>query len=67
MRALTVRAISLMPEDTPEQLVLGDDVERRKKNEKKEQTVFELRNRFGRNIVAPAALTRPPVKKEEEK
>jgi DNA polymerase-4 len=56
VRALCVRAISLVSDATPRQLMLFDDEEHRQKLDKLEGTVDELRRRFGKNIIYNASL-----------
>ncbi len=56
VRALTVRAFHLIDENTPEQIFWDSDIERREKTEKIENTVFQLRNRFGKDCVTAATL-----------
>lgn len=56
VRALTVRAINLVPEGLPQQTNLFDDILRREKREKLDDTVDELRRRFGKGVIYPASL-----------
>lgn len=57
VRALTIRAISLVDEHEPVQLLMGEDVRKKDKHDKLEQTAFALRQRFGRDAVTAATLT----------
>ena len=56
VRAVTVRAISLIPADTPQQVSLFDDMERRKKRELLDDTVEDIRRRFGKRAIYSASL-----------
>ena len=56
VRALTIRAIDLVPKSDEEQLSLFVDTARRDRREKLEQTVEALRERFGKNAVTYAIL-----------
>ncbi len=56
VRALTVRAINLENEDTPLQLDLYNDYRKHDKQMKIEDTVFELRSRFGESAVKNCCL-----------
>lgn len=56
VRAVTVRAISLIPASAPQQLSLFDDMERRQKRESLEEAVEEIRRRFGKRAIYPASL-----------
>ena len=57
VRSLTIRAIDLVPADAPFQLDLFADYSAHNKRMKLEETVDELRRRFGRGIINFAALT----------
>lgn len=56
VRALCIRTFALVPENQPEQLLLFDDAEKREKREKLDDTVDELRRRFGKRAVINASL-----------
>jgi DNA polymerase-4 len=56
VRAVTVRAINLAPENAPEQLDLFCDFEARERRRKADDAVEEIRRRFGEWAVYPAAL-----------
>lgn len=56
VRAVTVRAINLIPSETPEQLNLFEDPARLERSEKLYDCVEELRRRFGKRSVGPASL-----------
>ena len=56
VRAVTVRAISLISADTPQQVSLFDDMERRKKRELLDDTVEDIRRRFGKRAIYSASL-----------
>lgn len=56
VRAITVRAINLVPKSVPQQLILFDDADRRDKLNRLETAVEEIRGRFGKWSVYPAAL-----------
>ena len=57
VRSLTIRAIDLVPADAPVQLDLFTDYSAHNKRLKLEETVDDLRRRFGRGIINFAALT----------
>ena len=57
VRSLTIRAIDLIPADSPVQLDLFADYSAHNKRLKLEETVDDLRQRFGRDIINFAALT----------
>ena len=65
VRALTVRVFALMDAAAPEQMLFGEDVARRQKSERKEQAVFALRQKFGKNAVSAACLVPPQPKHTE--
>ena len=56
VRALTVRAIRLIPRSTPEQTSLFEDTARRDKRDRLCGAVEEIRSRFGRWAVYPASI-----------
>ena len=57
VRALCVRAIDLVPQETPDQLSFFDDPARRRKREALQDAVEEIRSRFGKRSVTYASLT----------
>ena len=56
VRAVTVRAIDLVPVNTTEQLSLFNDNERRERRERLEDCVEEIRGRFGKDSLTYCAL-----------
>lgn len=56
VRAVTVRAINLIPHDTPIQLDIFNDAERHLRREKLEDTIDTLRSRFGERCIYAASL-----------
>ena len=56
VRAVTVRAIDLIDEDTPAQLDFFSDMRKHEKMQKIDDTVLELRRRFGENAIFNACL-----------
>ena len=56
VRAVTVRAIELSPKDSAEQLTLFDNVQHRMAMEKVQDTVEEIRGRFGKSAITYACL-----------
>lgn len=56
VRAVTVRAIELVPQKTPDQLSLFVDHERLRKREHLEDAVESIRSRFGKRAVTYALL-----------
>lgn len=56
IRSVTVRAIKLVPRSDPQQIFLFDDAERRGKIDRMEAAIEELRRRFGKHSIEPAAL-----------
>ena len=56
VRAVTVRAIDLVPKDQPEQLSLFVDHTRRDRRERLDDAVEEIRGRFGKRAIINAAL-----------
>lgn len=57
IRSLTISAIDLVPSDTPVQLDLWSDYSKHKRRVTLEQTVDDIRRRFGLNAINFAALT----------
>lgn len=56
LRSITVRAIDLVPEDTPQQLNLFAGYDKQDDIVRLESAVDRLRERFGNKIVVPASL-----------
>ncbi|MPN32461.1 hypothetical protein SDC9_179939 [bioreactor metagenome] len=56
VRAVTVRAINLISKSVPQQLMLFDDAKARDKRDRLEAAVEDIRSRFGKWAVYPAAL-----------
>ena len=56
VRSVTVRAINLMPKETAIQLDFFTDYEKRIKRETIDNTIEEIRRRFGKNAVFSASL-----------
>ena len=56
VRAVTVRAIELVPKNYPDQLSLFVDTRRLERLEKVEEAVEEIRGRFGKGAITYAAL-----------
>ena len=56
VRALTIRAIDLVPKNDEEQLSIFVDTAKRDRREKLEDTIEELRGRFGKKAVTYAVL-----------
>lgn len=56
VRAVTVRAIYLAPWEEPRQIHLLDDMEKRRKQERLEETVEDIRRRYGKQSVRSALL-----------
>ena len=56
VRAVTVRAIELSPKDSIEQLSLFDNTQRRITKEKLQDTVEEIRGRYGKGAITYACL-----------
>lgn len=56
VRAVTVRAIDLVPVSATEQLSLFNDNERRERRERLEDCVEEIRGRFGKEVLTYCAL-----------
>ena len=56
VRAVTVRAIELVPYKDSEQLTLFTDNEKRERREKLEDCIEELRGRFGKTALTYGSL-----------
>jgi len=56
VRALTVRAINLIPDSQAQQLSLFDDLNNRAKQEKVDDVIEAIRNRFGKKAIQNANL-----------
>ena len=56
MRAITVRAINLVPQGQPQQLNLYVDHQAREKRLCLDDTVEDIRRRFGKRAIYSAAL-----------
>ena len=56
VRALTVRAIDLVPQGTPRQTSLFWDCSRQERRESLQSTIEDLRNRFGKDSISYALL-----------
>ncbi len=56
VRALTVRAINLIPDSQAQQLSLFDDLNNRAKQEKVDDAIEAIRNRFGKKAIQNANL-----------
>lgn len=56
VRAVTVRAINLIPQESPEQIDLFTDMRRKEKEEKLGDCIEEIRRRFGKRAVFQACL-----------
>ena len=56
VRAITVRAISLIPADTPYQISIFEDTAKRERREKLDTAVEEIRGRFGKRAIYSACL-----------
>lgn len=56
VRALTVRAISLQPEEQPEQLDLFSDPHQAERIRKLDDCIDDLHRRFGKKCIQPATL-----------
>ncbi len=65
IRALTVRAISLVASNAGQQM-MGDEGLKLDKLERREQAIFELRDKYGKSILAPATLTKAPGEQPEK-
>lgn len=55
VRAVCVRAIDLIPKNSPEQLSLFDDVRRRERLERAQDAIEEIRGRFGKRAIFSAS------------
>ncbi len=60
VRALTVRAIDLRPEDEAQQLFLEADMGASEKQEKLERAMESIRSRYGKSSIEMASLFRAP-------
>ena len=56
VRAVTVRAINLIPADTPYQISIFEDASKRERREKLDTTIEEIRGRFGKHAIYSACL-----------
>ena len=56
VRAITVRAINLIPADTPYQISIFEDTAKRERREKLDTAVEEIRGRFGKRAIYSACL-----------
>ncbi|MDD3400795.1 MAG: DNA polymerase IV [Eubacteriales bacterium] len=56
VRAVTVRAIELVPKDQPEQLTLFVDHSQREKRERLQEAIEEIRGRYGKRAITNAIL-----------
>ena len=56
VRAVTVRAIELVPKSEPDQLTLFDDTARLDRRERLEDAIEELRGRFGKKAITYGSL-----------
>ncbi len=56
VRAVTVRAIELVPKDQPEQLTLFVDHAQREKRERLQEAIEEIRGRYGKRAITNAIL-----------
>ena len=56
VRAVTVRAIELVPKDQPEQLTLFVDHAQREKQERLQDAIEEIRGRYGKRAITNAVL-----------
>ncbi len=66
IRSITVTAINLIPDNMPEQLDFFCNTDRREKTEQIENTISEIRRRFGQGSVTYACLlgeTKMPIHK----
>lgn len=57
VRAVTVRAIDLVPTETPAQISIFEDAALREKRDRLDTAVDEIRRRFGKRAIVPASLT----------
>ena len=56
VRALTVRAINLVPKSEPEQLNIFENYNKKERLERLEKAVEDIRDRFGKRAIYPAIL-----------
>ena len=56
VRAVTVRAINLIPADTPYQTSIFEDTAKREKRERLDMVVEDIRGRFGKRAIYSACL-----------
>ncbi|MGI5892106.1 MAG: DNA polymerase Y family protein [Bacillota bacterium] len=56
VRAVTVRAINLVPKSQPVQLTLFDDYAKRERRERLEEAIEKIRGRFGKKAIYSACL-----------
>lgn len=56
VRAVTVRAINLVPKSAPQQLILFDDAVKRERTERLDAAIEDIRGRYGKWSIYPAAL-----------
>lgn len=56
VRAVTVRAINLIPADTPYQTSIFEDAVKRERREKLDAAVDDIRNRYGKHAIFSACL-----------
>jgi DNA polymerase-4 len=56
VRAVTVRAINLIPVDTPYQISIFEDAAKRERRERLDSAVEEIRGRFGKRAIYSACL-----------
>ena len=56
VRAITVRAINLIPADTPYQISIFEDAAQRERRERLDNAIEEIRGRFGKRAIYSACL-----------
>ena len=56
VRAVTVRAINLIPADAPYQISIFEDTAKRERRERLDTAVEEIRSRFGKRAIYSACL-----------
>lgn len=56
VRAVTVRAINLIPADTPYQISIFEDAAQRERRERLDNAIEEIRGRFGKRAIYSACL-----------
>lgn len=61
VRAITVRAIGLIPQQMPQQLSFDMNINRIEKREKIDRAVEDIRRRFGKRSVIPCSLLQPSM------